>query len=567
MPRVPTRTTAETQLSAPRTRPASPVFQNVRGATAEAFGAAEGRAVAQVGAAVQVEAERQFRIEGQIQSRRNTLDRLKRKEALSAELFTLSNQVSTEQDVTDPRVLGAFGQKAGEVTQRHVNELQALGTGEDNEIQFAVMAQGVVSGFRDQLAKQSVAATEGLVKIAQEKAVNELAAEASAQPGGALLLMSEGVQQRLVEMDGLLRQDQEGFFIVDAQAAIARNAIDEYFSRGDAESVALGMDLLEHPEVQKVIPPAARRTFLSRSSQISDPPRILPASETADKFRMSLEEAQGFIVEQDKTGFTVHVKPTAGEKLRADQIEQYQAQGMTPERATDVVDGRIKWSVIEKTGEVVEFNERTGETLIRKKARPSEDTLQAAPERENVGLFQRVQATPTSGLAPAVVELMVDTLGQIPGLPVPDFAKDIVSVRQDILAARNTMLQAFALNDRYPVALVKLIIQDTNMETNVFKSDRALVIRMVSVAKSLQRRIVREQAIAEDLNQGINRREVAATAVADMSNFLDELNVPKDFDPLVSEESPTHILNDDQYDALPSGTNYFGPDGVHRVKP
>lgn len=77
MPRVPTRPDQVVEPSAPRTRAAPTVFQQVRGATADAFGAAEGRALEQVGQALQVEATRHAKASDRILRRQQALARVR----------------------------------------------------------------------------------------------------------------------------------------------------------------------------------------------------------------------------------------------------------------------------------------------------------------------------------------------------------------------------------------------------------------------------------------------------------------------------------------------------------
>ena len=538
-------------------------FQGVR-ASAEDFGAAEGRALGVAGKAVQAEGERQFVAQEKVRQRRDTLDRLKRKEGLNAELFTLFDKTSKEQDITDPAVLVEFGKTAQEITARSNVALQERGTTPENAELFAITSQGVLAQYRDQLARQSVATVEAQVAARSKGVVSELSAVAGDNPEQALALMTAGVAAKVGELEGSLRLDQEEVLTRDAQAAIAQSAVNTYFSRGDAGSLRLGMELLDNELVKTVVSDAQRRTFLNRASKIGDTPRIVPQDELSGLLGLPEADTKGLVVEQDSTGITIKLKPTKDQSIRKQKIEALVAQGEPIDRATNIVDGHIEFAIIERTGEVVETNNVTGEVVIRKKAVPQD--VQSSPVEETPGLYQKVLDTPTSGFGPAVLEVMVDVLGQIPNVPIPDIADESVAVRQDLLTARNTMIQAFSLNTRYPAQLVKLIISDTNMEVSVFKSDRALLIRMVSVAKGLRRKIAREQKIADNPNQGIKRREAAATAVADMSNFLDELRVPEDADPTAPEDPPVHIINDDQWRALAPGTPFIGPDGVRRTK-
>ena len=557
MARVPTAPAAQGQTRGGTT------FQNV-GASAEDFGAAEGRALSGAGKAVQVEGERQFAAQEKVRLRRDTLDRLKRKEGLNAELFNLFDKTSKEQDITDPAVLVQFGTEAKELTARSNAALQEGGTTPENAELFAIDSQSILAQFRDQMARQSVAAVEAQVAVRSKAVVSDLSAAAGDTPEQALALMTDGVAAKVGELAGSLRVDQEEVLIRDAQKAIAQSAVNTYFSRGDAVSLRLGMELLDDPTVKVVVSDAERRTFLNRASTIGDPLEVVPQNEVAGFLGIPEEDAKGIVVTRDNNSISIILKPTKDQTIRKKKIEALVAQNQTLDRATNLVDGNIEFVVIEKSGEVVEINRISGEVIVRKKAIPQD--AQASPVNETPGLYQKVLDTPTSGLGPAVLEVMVDILGQIPGVSLPDIAKESVAVRQDLLTARNTMIQAFSLNTRYPAALVKLIISDTNMEVSVFKSDRALLIRMVSVAKGLRRKIAREQKIVDNPNQGIERREAAATAVADMSNFLDELRVPEDADPTAPEDPPVHIINDTQWKALAPGTPFIGPDGVRRTK-
>ena len=77
MPRVPTRPDQVVEPSAPRTQAAPTVFQQVKGATADAFGAAEGRALEQVGEALRVEGARHAKASDRIARRQQALARVR----------------------------------------------------------------------------------------------------------------------------------------------------------------------------------------------------------------------------------------------------------------------------------------------------------------------------------------------------------------------------------------------------------------------------------------------------------------------------------------------------------
>ena len=573
MPRVPTRPEQVAEPSAPRTRAAPTVFQQVRGATADAFGAAEGRALGQVAGQFQKEATRLQKVETRIQSRRAALDRLKREGQLSTDLFDLSTATS-EQDISDPNVLKSAGNAGQDVVNQSVEALRATGASEDEVLQYEATAQDTFNRYRDTLAKKSVAVAKGLTDNAVKTEIKKAAAEAGEAPERVLIIASEGAEKALLKLGALIPEDAEAAFAVEYQAEVFKSGINTLLARGDAASLNEALATLEHPRVKAVLAPEARRKIINRASTIGSPPELLSTEQIMEDFNVDRATALLLTVERDKDGTSIVLNRIQDPKIRDQKIEDATQSIMkstgVPEdaardRATAVLDGRRRLVQIEATGEVVEFNEDTGEVTIRKKANP--EAVAQAEDTSRRGLYAKVLDTPTSGVAPAALELFVEMAGQIPGIPIPNVAREALSVRQDILSARKTMLQAFALNDRYPVQLVKLIIEDTNLEVSVFKSDKALLIRMVAIAKALKGTIEREQVIFDDPNQPQKRRESAGIAVADMSNFLKVLNVPEDADPLAPEDPPIQILDDDQFRALEPGTLFIGPDGVQRRKP
>ena len=571
---VPTRSAQVIEPSAPQTRAAPTVFQGVRGATADAFGAAEGRALGQVSQALGAEANRRFKAEANIQSRRAALDRLKREGQLSTDLFDLSTNASQEQDISDPNVLKSAGIAGQDVVNRSVEALRATGASEEEVLLYEATAQDTFNRYRDTLAKKSVAVAKGLTDNAVKTEIKKAAAEAGEAPERVFEIASQGAEKALVKLGALIPEDAEAAFAVEYQAEVFKSSINTLLARGDTASLNEALATLEHPRAKAVLAPEARRKIINRTSNIGSPPTTMSTEDKMDRFNLDRETALLLDVETSKTGTKIVLNRIPDPKLRAQKINDATKSIMdslglneaaAADRATKIIDGIIELTEITATGELVEKDTSTGQVTIRKKANP--EAVARADDESRRGLYQEVLDKPTSGLAPAALELFVELVGQIPGIPIPDVAREALQVRQDILSARKTMLQAFALNDRYPVQLVKLIIEDTNLEVSVFKSDKALLIRMVAIAKSLKGTIEREQVIFDNPNQPQKRREAAGIAVADMSNFLKVLNVPEDADPLSPEDPPIQILDDDQFRALEPGTLFIGPDGIQRRKP
>ena len=562
MPRVPTKPLPEVEAA-----PIRPVFQNVPAATPEAFGAGAARGLSQVGKALIAHGEQLAEAEERIQSRRATLDRLKRKETVSNELFKAYNNVVNEQDITDPDILQAAGDNLGTIAQRSTDAHRVTGVSEENALQYEVEVQDLVSKYRDELSGKSISIAKEKSQTAQSQAINVGSKEASDFPERALTIMQDGGAKALMSLGGLMDSGEETAFVAKWQATVAQSAINSWFARGDAESVTQAMTFIGHPAVVKAVGAEAMRKITTRSSKLKNPPRVWDVEETSKKFRLSAQEAQNVIVVETANGIEVKMKPPQSEEIVQIQIAEMVKDGTDPQRAEDLARGWITLHVSDETGEVVETNSRTKEVTVRKKIMAGvldEDRKRPKPKR---GIYNDIMQNPVSGIGPFTMEAFFDISGQIPGVDIPEYAAKSIAARQNLLNAQTTMLSAFRLDVRLSKPIIDWIMNKTNIATSLFKSDKALLIRVVAVDSWLKARIGTEQAIANDANVGIKRREIAETLVINMQNFRTELGVPDGADALAPEPAPVQILGDREFNKLEPGTQFIGPDGKLRQKP
>ncbi len=556
MPRVPTSPVSGQPIGGGPT-----VFQNVRGATAESFGAIEGRDLQVAGQQLGAAAESLLQGEVRVQNRRDSLDRLKRKDALSEQLFDLATKTSTEQDITDPNILRGAGQEFKGVANQALQEHIATGASEDSVARFAEQALGEVARYRDDLARKSVQAVAALVKTAEDRVLSEATALVEGNPSRALEVMADLSYQ--ADLNGMHGVGQAAAFAARYQNEVARTAINEFMGQG---KVTEAMALMENPKVRAVISPAQRRAITTRQSKITKAPRQLSPLEISEELNMTLEQAAGYAVQEDDTGLEILLRPTAKGRNREEAVQAYIAMGIDEKRANDLAAGDIQIIISNKDGRVYETNKRAGTVTLKTPladgvARPKLSAKAAL--RQSQGIYQRVKNTPTSGLLPGMMEAWINTIGQIPGT-IPEFAEESLKVRSGILTATNSLVQAFAINKRYPVGLIKLIKEELSIEPSIWRSDKALLIRMEEQAAFLRKKVIDERKIAADPTAPSGRVAAAKSAIFDIEAYLDLLQVPEGADSSQAEEAIPQIGTREQRDALPPGSPYIDATGQRR---
>ena len=427
----------------------------------------------------------------------------------------------------------------------------------------------------DKLVKQGMATSKKITDEAIDTEIREGAARAADNPQDILTIMDEGAQLALRRLSGAIDVADEGVFVRKYQAMAIESSVNSLFLKGATDPGALeeAMATLAHPNVIAALGAKERNAFFKRKSNLGKPPRILGFAETMRRLNLTPEEAKGLVVQQGPKGvLSILMKPPA-DKNRQQQIDAgvkaFVAQGMEETDAivlaTDVADKNVEIILVEETGEVLRVNRRTGEVENLIRAQPKPATAEAEPPRTEPGLFQKIKDNPlaVTGFGGTAVEIFGGVGGQIPGVPI---SASIIQIRQDIRSAQNTMIQAFSLNPKFPVGLIKILKEDIRIESSIWDSDRALLLRLTGIDRTIRKRITSNQKIGDNISLPRDVRENAKAAVVHMKEFLRELGVPQDADPNAPEDPPIHILTKEQYDALAPGAPYIHPDGRRKNK-
>ena len=563
MPRVPTKAIPDVAVER-----GPVVFQNVAGSNdPSAFGAGVGRALGGLGDQISAEGQVRVAAENRIQNRRATISRIKRRGALQQELFSHFNDIDQQQDITDPDVIQRAADTGRGIMNKSIFENFDEGASQENSLIFEAEANTMFNKFADDLVKKSISTSKKLVDEATGTAIREGAARAANDPSSVLREMDEGAKQALISLSGAIDVADEGVFVRKYQAQVAQSAINSLFLKGatDPGSLEEAMTTLANPQVASVLSSAERDQFFKRKTTIGQQPRILSTAETAKLLRLDPAVAEETVVQEGPKGvLSILLKPTKNNQVRQQKIDDAVTAGSTLIDATDNVDGNIELILIPETSEVLRNNRRTGEITVMQRAQPKPAGEQVEPSTEP-GLYQKIKDNPlaVTGLGGAAVEIFGGIGGQVPGVPI---SRSIIQTRQDIRSAQNTMIQAFSLNPRFPVGLIKILKEDIRIESSIFDSDRALLLRLEGINRTIRKRIESNQKIGDNVTLPRDVRGNAKTAVVHMKEFLRELGVPKDADANAPEDPPIHIFTQEQYDALEPGAPYIHPDGRRKNK-
>lgn len=240
------------------------------------------------------------------------------------------------------------------------------------------------------------------------------------------------------------------------------------------------------------------------------------------------------------------VKPTERDK----KIFDLRLRGFSLNDAQDIADGRVRLRTDPSTGQSFLANVATGQerptrlagsgssggepsrvTLTKEQFKDlSDQQIQIDNLAPQIGSLEK--DLDAVGFVPVLKELSSKTLGQIPGeIGEALTFRDVVKQRQRIRLLREDMIKALAKNPRVPVNEQKRIIE-LLPETGVFESPEAAKAGLEEVARFL-----------EDLKDRNNK-----------------LLGRSESTPSGTSTNPARPQNQQDFDALPSGSFFIDPE-------
>ena len=214
--------------------------------------------------------------------------------------------------------------------------------------------------------------------------------------------------------------------------------------------------------------------------------------------------------------------PDMTEKQR--EINSLMAQNYSRQEAEDIAYGRVRVSAHPVSGEPTLVNIRTG--FAQRPEFAQSGTTAEPPSQQPGGgtLWDLANRGGRTGLLPALGDVAESTLGQLPGV---DFMPgEVMQDRQTFLTEKNSLIRALSINPRFPVGEIARLEREINITPSAFTSGDQLKNRMVSVSRSLNRRLEVERRAASNADLPKETRQAAATAAKDIEGFLEVMGVP-----------------------------------------
>jgi hypothetical protein len=125
-----------------------------------------------------------------------------------------------------------------------------------------------------------------------------------------------------------------------------------------------------------------------------------------------------------------------------------------------------------------------------------------------------------------VTEAYQRTAGQL-GLGGGEETQETVGNRQMFRLAQNDLIRSLSINPRFPVGEIERIQRETDLEPNIWDSEKALKNRMRQLDSFLRQRLKNEMRAANNRDLPVETQQAAGQAAKDIRNFLEILGVPQ----------------------------------------
>ncbi len=260
MPKVPTSPAQVVGPSAPQTRAAPTVFQQVRGVTADAFGAAEGRALEQVGQGLGAEADRRFKSEAQLQNRREVVSRAEIITEFSTGVDQFFTTAKAQTDLSQESPLAAFGLTISNMRTEARAKFQGSELGGLILDERLATIEGKAVGTA---AKEAALIGLEKVKVVTQGYIDTARSNVVFEPD--TLDEQIAATLKLVREDfGAFSPQEELEFNVDIRASLATTAITSHIIQGRIDKAE---SLMRRPDLANVI---GEKRLLQLSKQIQE---------------------------------------------------------------------------------------------------------------------------------------------------------------------------------------------------------------------------------------------------------------------------------------------------------
>ena len=153
----------------------------------------------------------------------------------------------------------------------------------------------------------------------------------------------------------------------------------------------------------------------------------------------------------------------------------------------------------------------------------------SAPRYQDSSIWSRFSQTmePVTGIGAEALSLAESTLGQIPGLEGAFESSEVTQMRTAFNQIEMQIVKAFQNNPKYAEGERKAIKEELKITPDIWSNPKRLRNRLIQTARSLTRRLRREEEFADDPTQSKTHRQAAARTASIIKYALVELGVPE----------------------------------------
>jgi hypothetical protein len=233
----------------------------------------------------------------------------------------------------------------------------------------------------------------------------------------------------------------------------------------------------------------------------------------------------------------------AEQRIRETRISGLVTRGYSPNFATDIVDGNIKYEANPATGMMVKTNKLTGTSeevpLGSLNAAEQGLILAAAEEAEGQTLWEA--AKDGTGFWSAARAGASRIVGQIPGAPVAEKTEE---ARQTLEISSNEFARALVNNPKFAVAEVERVLKEAGTKPGAFDTPELMRSRLKTLDTFLKSRLRTAESDAKNTRLPQDLRSAQASNAAAIRAFLPKLGVPG------SGEKPPKGITQQQWNAM-----------------
>ena len=206
--------------------------------------------------------------------------------------------------------------------------------------------------------------------------------------------------------------------------------------------------------------------------------------------------------------------------VREGKIADLMDQGLSRADSANIADGNVKIEVLESG--VARLTNVVDGSVKEVPIQPSGEAIPGPEEGQTLFELAPLATGLTSGISAGI--------SRVGGQFAAPVNEEVLQARQTLRIAKNGLIRSLSINPRFPVAEIKRIEGEVNLDPSLFNSPEAMQADMIAMDRALRLRMNQELRDANDPSMSEDKRGDARSAASDINNFLTQLGVPEELD-------------------------------------